>query len=124
MEMCEEPIPVVDFRDFNINVNKDDVKDTVLETLATDFLKKFEKIGFCYIINHGVPDELLEEYTSVTGKFFQLPVEKKKIFERNKTGGYHGWVGIGGEVLDSNAPGDLKESFNFCQGNFLCSIGI
>ena len=118
MDFSEETIPILDFKDYNINVDKNNVSDKVLETLAKEFMKKFEQIGFCNIINHGIPGELLEEYTSVTERFFQLPVEEKRVYERTKTGGYYGWVGIGGEGFDSNTPGDLKESFNFCQGIF------
>ncbi|KAJ0989978.1 hypothetical protein J5N97_008334 [Dioscorea zingiberensis] len=41
-----------------------------------------EDWGFFQIINHGVPDEVIEKMKVVVGEFFRLPLEEKKIYEQ------------------------------------------
>ncbi|KAJ0989975.1 hypothetical protein J5N97_008331 [Dioscorea zingiberensis] len=41
-----------------------------------------EDWGFFQIINHGVPDEVIEKMKVVVGEFFRLPLEEKKAYEQ------------------------------------------
>ncbi|KAH7659169.1 (S)-norcoclaurine synthase protein [Dioscorea alata] len=41
-----------------------------------------EDWGFFQVINHGVPDEVMEKVKVVIKEFFQLPLEEKKVYEQ------------------------------------------
>ncbi|KAI3499407.1 hypothetical protein L1887_35207 [Cichorium endivia] len=43
--------------------------------------------GFCYVTNHGIAEELMDEVFAESKKFFDLPLEDKKVM----TDVFHGW---------------------------------
>jgi isopenicillin N synthase-like dioxygenase len=66
-------------------------------------------IGFFYIVGHGVSQSVIDGIFETMMTFFQQPVHVKR------EGGFvsnRGYVQLGGEALDPNKPGDLKEAFN------------
>ncbi len=52
--------------------------------LAKEFYRVYSTIGFSYIINHGVPDELVERVFLASEKFHSLPLEQKMAVELNR----------------------------------------
>ena len=116
MDTSTQYIPIIDFQVYNVNVDKADVSKSALETLSKDVIREFEKVGFCYIINHGITDEFVQRYMSVSRQFFELPRQEKKLYERASKESYHGWIGEEEESLNNKIPGDLKETFNFYPG--------
>ena len=53
------------------------------DALAREFYRVYSTVGFSYIINHGVPDNLVERVFLASEKFHQLPLEQKMAVELN-----------------------------------------
>ena len=67
------------------------------------------KVGFIYIKNHGIPEELVSEAHEAAMNFFRLPDSTKD--EVSISDKHRGWLRQGGAVMDDGMPSDLKESF-------------
>lgn len=85
--------------------------------VAWNIHKACRETGFFYVINHGVPQTLIEDQFEFARRFFALPIEEKLAIHMEKSPANVGYEPIGGQVLDSQdlaserAPPDLKESF-------------
>ncbi|KAI1372928.1 Clavaminate synthase-like protein [Hypoxylon crocopeplum] len=66
-------IPVVDFSAWS----KGSIQDK--KRIAQELTNACQRVGFVYIINHGVPGDLLEEAFGWSKKLFDLPQEKKML---------------------------------------------
>ncbi len=69
-------------------------------------------IGFFYIINHGVPRELVARVFAESARFFALPADRKAEIAIEKSACHRGYFMVGGENLDpakQKTAGDLKE---------------
>ena len=66
-------IPVVDFSRW-YNGAADDKQQVALELADA-----CRRVGFVYVVNHGVADELLDEAFGWSKKLFDLPTEKKML---------------------------------------------
>ncbi|MFZ6053215.1 isopenicillin N synthase family dioxygenase [Halocola ammonii] len=83
------------------------------------FVKKlgeaYERIGFVAVKNHLIDESTVEKLYSEVKKFFDLPEDTKKKYEKEELAGQRGYVSFGKEhAKDSNA-GDLKEFWHFGQ---------
>lgn len=73
--------------------------------------------GFFYVVNHSVPQELIDAQFAAAKRFFDLPLDDKLAIHMKKSPTTAGYEPIGGQALDSqdasseSAPPDLKESF-------------
>lgn len=67
-------------------------------------------VGFFYIVNHGVDQDLLRSLFEGSKKFFSLPLEEKMRLDRKE---YRGYTALYSEKLDTSLKikGDPKESF-------------
>ncbi|KAF9436968.1 hypothetical protein BGZ76_002419 [Entomortierella beljakovae] len=74
-----------------------------------------KNIGFFYLKNHGVPQDLINGMFDRSEQYFRQPVEEKSKFriQRNNVG----YSGLMSEKLDPDhqTQGDLKEAFNVCK---------
>ncbi|XP_024136900.1 UPF0676 protein C1494.01 [Oryzias melastigma] len=105
-------IPVVDFSCYSLE--KTDVPDQHLLTLVTELRAAFTQVGFVFLQNYGIAQELVDAVMDTSRKFFLQPDEEKQPFSR---GNYedcynHGWISMETESLNPSKPGDLKEAFN------------
>ncbi|KAL2866140.1 isopenicillin N synthase family dioxygenase [Aspergillus lucknowensis] len=94
-----------------------------LAKVAHEVYQAFKHVGFAYIKNHGVPQELVNEAFGWSAKFFALPQSDKEKAPHPPEGWYHrGYSGIGREkvvqmVFDKDGIAerrkipDVKESF-------------
>lgn len=76
---------------------------------AQAFLDAAQSIGFFYVKNHGVPQELIDRAFEVSRQFFALPQNEKeqaRISERHR-----GFLRIGQAKMQGSTTQDLKESF-------------
>jgi isopenicillin N synthase-like dioxygenase len=79
--------------------------------------KACREIGFFYVMNHGVPQALIDAQFECARRFYALPEENKLAIHMKKSAATAGYEPIGGQILDSQdpsapkAPPDLKESF-------------
>ena len=76
--------------------------------VAQEIYHAAHNVGFLYLKNYGMSEDLLETAFSVAKSFF-VSVEKTKVpFSATLN---HGYTAINGEALDPSKPADLKETF-------------
>ncbi|ORZ26243.1 hypothetical protein BCR41DRAFT_347981 [Lobosporangium transversale] len=95
-------IPVIDFSLFT-----SDPKEC-----ARQIGEASKDIGFFYIKNHGVCQDLIDRLFSCSKRFFQQPLESKNRYLMKDL--VHGYSPINAETLDleNQRQGDLKETFD------------
>ncbi len=80
-----------------------------------DLLKQLHhaitKVGFLYIINHGVPDSLITDMIDILPKLFALPPETKEEIALHNSPHFLGYSGDGSETTAGKA--DRREQFEF-----------
>ncbi|KAI1462701.1 Clavaminate synthase-like protein [Annulohypoxylon moriforme] len=106
----EEAIPVVDFAVWS----KGSVDDK--KCIAQELTDACRRVGFVYIVNHGVSNDLLEEAFGWSKKLFDLPQERKMLAPHppgpNVHRGYS-WPGLEKVSQDIFKDGDeAKEAEN------------
>jgi isopenicillin N synthase-like dioxygenase len=84
-------------------------KREVAEAIA----KACEEVGFFYVENHGVPDNLLDDMFREAERFFCLPEEEKmKLYIGRDSSHYRGgYVPLGGETTQERK--DWHEALDF-----------
>ena len=95
--MTAEKIPTVDISGF-----PDDPE--FVDALG----RGYEEYGFCGVVGHGIPDQLIESAYAAMREFFALPQEVKNRYQ-TKTGGARGYTGFGIETAKDSSYPDLKE---------------
>jgi len=102
-------IPSVDLSDF---LSGDaERKNKFVQELG----KAYEEIGFVAVRNHGISDELIDNFYSRIKDFFALPEDTKKKYEIEGGGGQRGYTSFGKEHAKGMTAGDLKEFWHFGQ---------
>jgi isopenicillin N synthase-like dioxygenase len=77
--------------------------------VARDLLEAAETVGFFYVRNHGIAQELIARIDGIARRFFALPLEEK---QRVKVAPWHrGYIKVGEAKMYDTARIDLKESF-------------
>ena len=106
-------IPVIDFGAFGLKVkNGSEIGDDALKSLGDEVKSVLSTVGFCYLKNHGVNEDLVKDYMKVSREFFEQPEDVKRRYAMS-TEVKAGWVGFGHETLNPVRPADLKESFSY-----------
>ena len=93
-------VPRIDFSDFK--ARKGEIADQLWQA-STD-------IGFFQIVNHGIPQEQIDEAFAMTERFFALPHEIKAQYPLGK-GTNAGWE-YKSQVRPSTGTPDQKESYD------------
>lgn len=95
-------IPAVNLADFRSGGARRDA-------FVTSVGDALSQVGFFSVLDHAVPDSLLEESYRVARGFFSLPATTKSTYRDPKAAGQRGYTGFGVEhAKDASAP-DLKE---------------
>lgn len=101
-------IPIIDFESYSLD--RDGPAD--LNKLGTELCNAFEEIGFCYLKNHGISEQVISHAFNSSLKFFLQPVKEKEKFSRSLNYN-HGWVALEREKLNPERKvGDYKEAYN------------
>ena len=66
--------------------------------------------GFFYIVNHGVPQAVIDRAMAAARRFFAHPVETKRQVAVNKR--HRGWHALGGALMYEATKPDHKEFFS------------
>ncbi|KAJ5306193.1 hypothetical protein N7508_005208 [Penicillium antarcticum] len=91
------------------------------QQLAQSIYDVCTQVGFFYIINHGIPDEMVKEIHNAAERFFGLPEEQKMTFYIGNSPKFRGYSPLGSEKStgtddDPIAPEDavsaLSEAFD------------
>jgi isopenicillin N synthase-like dioxygenase len=69
-----------------------------LDGVAADLDHAYEKIGFFYALNHGVPDDTIERAFAASRRFHALPLEQKLALRLDDNN-------IGYLPIDASIPG-------------------
>jgi isopenicillin N synthase-like dioxygenase len=107
--MSTHSIPVVDLSEFTSG--GDQQKYHFVEALG----KAFEDVGFVSVKNHGVSQELVDNYYAAIKKFFELSSEAKKKYEIPGLAGQRGYTSFGKEQAKGFDSPDLKEFWQMGQ---------
>ncbi|CUF89090.1 2OG-Fe(II) oxygenase, putative [Bodo saltans] len=85
-----------------------DANTVAVQQCARSIREAFRTMGFMYIENHGIPQELQDQLDASSRKFFKLPLEEKMRIRMSRGGlAWRGFFPVGGE-LTSGKP-DIKE---------------
>lgn len=108
-DILYDNIPSLDLADF---YGKDqDKKQKFVDALGT----AYNNIGFVAIRNHFLNDEMQQKLYTVIKKYFALPDDVKKKYERMDIAGQRGYTGKGKEHAKGRNTGDLKEFYHVGQ---------
>jgi isopenicillin N synthase-like dioxygenase len=100
-------IPIIDLTAF---IKSDTASQ---QAVAKQIYYACHKIGFMYLQNSGIFQDLIAQVFKHSQSFFNLPLEVKQQLAWKNEFSNTGYVGIERESLDPHQPGDLKEAFNF-----------
>lgn len=84
-----------------------------------EFVRKlglaFQRVGFVGVINHGVDQQLVDDFYEASRRFFALPEEVKRKYEIAGLAGQRGYTSFGKEHAKHSKVADLKEFFQIGQ---------
>jgi isopenicillin N synthase-like dioxygenase len=83
--------------------------DHARHRLAEEIRDACERVGFLYVMNHGVPEQLVEDMFSASESFFALPDKEKMKLRLGKHTSFRGYLPSG--AAGGTAPGNRKEAF-------------
>lgn len=104
-------IPKVDFEPF---LNGD---PAARRRVADEIHAACGEYGFLNVVNLPLPAGLVQRVSAKAKEFFALPGEVKDAIGRSDLDVISGYVGVAVEHLDTQRPGDLKESFSLNQAS-------
>ena len=107
--MSDRVIPLIDLDKF-VNGSEAE-KHSEVEKIG----EAFHKVGFVGVINHGIPQELVDAFYKASKDFFSLPVATKKSYEIAGLAGQRGYTSFGKEHAKQSQVADLKEFFQIGQ---------
>jgi len=86
-------------------------------SVAKEIANACKDVGFFYVINHGIPNELLNQVQIQMNHFFALTSEEKTKISIGLSNCHRGYFGLGEENLETGEEKleptyDLKEGFD------------
>ncbi|XP_047502418.1 UPF0676 protein C1494.01-like [Penaeus chinensis] len=82
------------------------------DRVGREVCQAFSGIGFVYLKNHGLPNEMVKEVNDSSGKFFQLENTKKRKYERGVVD-IQGYTAVGRERLSEDRTAqEFRESYD------------
>lgn len=92
-------VPTIDLKEI-------ESEDELVRVKCREKLRKAaEEWGVMHLVNHGIPDELLNRLKEAGAEFFSLPVEEKEKYANDQaSGNVQGY----GSKLANNASGQLE----------------
>ncbi len=84
------------------------------EQLAADLHDALTQVGFFFIVNHGIPQDLIDRVFNQAARFHELPLDEKVALKRNAANA--GYVALGGgrsrsSAIDSHHKPNLNAAF-------------
>nr|XP_027232412.1 UPF0676 protein C1494.01-like [Penaeus vannamei] len=102
-------IPVVDLGQLG---SSDEPSTAEWDRVGREVCQAFSGIGFVYLKNHGLPNEMVKEVNESSGKFFQLEDNTKRKYERGVVD-IQGYTAIGRERLSEDRRAqEFRESYD------------
>lgn len=102
-------IPTVDLSDF---LSGDTArKNKFVQELG----KAYKTVGFVAVQNHGIDQQLVNDFYKSVEDFFSLPIETKLQYEVSGLAGQRGYTSFGKEHAKHSQAADLKEFWQIGQ---------
>ena len=79
-------IPVIDIR----NLYSDVPSET--DRIANDFIEAYSSLGFSYITNHGIDNQIISDVFDASKEFHSLPLSEKNKIALNEL--HRGYIAI------------------------------
>ncbi|KAI8986155.1 Clavaminate synthase-like protein [Trametes punicea] len=100
-------IPIIDLKEI------DKPGPTIRKALADAVRDACMNVGFLYVKNHGISEDIIERAFAASKEFFSLPLEKKMELDIRKAANFKGYNPILSSNNDPLNRGDLHEGFEF-----------
>ncbi|KAJ6453196.1 hypothetical protein C8R47DRAFT_1168449 [Mycena vitilis] len=100
-------IPVIDLSQIS------STEPAVRRGLVDEIKLACMEVGFFYVKNHGISEEIMQTTLTQMQRFFDLPLEDKLEVENKKTANFMGYSPVLSGNNDPNGAGDLQEGFEF-----------
>jgi len=107
--MAKRTIPVVDLSKFTEGNTRQ--RNAFVKKLG----KAFHELGFVGVKNHGVSQQLIDDFYAASKAFFALPTKVKRGYEIKELAGQRGYTSFGTEHAKQSKVADLKEFFQIGQ---------
>jgi len=95
-----------------IDVSGLGIEETATQRVAAAIGAACRDIGFFYVVDHGVPQALIDAAFAASRRFFAAPGAVKETVSIKRSPHNRGYVGPKVESLDPSKLPDLKEAFN------------
>ena len=79
-------------------------------SLARELTAVYHDIGFAVLIDHGLPEGLIDAVFDMMGTFFALPDAQKRLIDKATSPHFRGWESVGTEFTN-NRP-DIREQID------------
>ncbi|KAI0629820.1 2OG-Fe-II oxygenase [Trametes polyzona] len=96
-------------------INLEEARSTnhaVRRALADQIRDACVNVGFFYVKNHGIPEDLISATVQAAKRFFALPAEAKAALDIHKSANFKGYTALLGENTNPANRGDLHEGFD------------
>ncbi|KAH9972006.1 2OG-Fe-II oxygenase [Lactifluus volemus] len=100
-------IPIVDLKCIN------DPDPELQQTLAKQIRDACINVGFFYVTNHGIPEQVIAAALKNMKTYFALPLETKRELDYTKTPNFKGYNAVLSSNNDPDGAGDMHEGFEF-----------
>ena len=99
-------------KDIGLSI-QDDPSEGVLMAFGRNLRKSLSSVGFVYIRDHGVAEDLIKDAMKASKEYFLLPTKIKEAFPRDPEV-QQGYVAPGREIFDQNEDGTKVVSYSGC----------
>lgn len=97
------PIPMIDISGFANGTDEE------RERIAADVARACEEIGFVLFTGHGVPQQIIDAFLDVSRRFFELPLDQKRLVKSPTNNLFQGYAHPGPNQGDHTSE---RQSFN------------
>ncbi len=114
-----DSVPVIDFG----GMLTDDPKAKA--EVAAKLRDACSNVGFFYVANHGIPQDLIDRTFDQSERFFKISAEDKAAIHVKKSSHLIGYVGMEEENADPTVgKGDIHEGFDFIAEDVQTPFGL
>ena len=103
--MTNQALPIIDMATYR--ASEPDAKARLIAEIAD----KSRRLGFFYLVNHGVPESLLADQLEWSRRFFDLPQADKAALDFRNLEVRRGYEPMASQTLQAGMPPDQKEGF-------------
>jgi len=103
-------IPIVDMKNLDLG-NSGKVSSGSLDQVSKELDAAFSSVGFVYLKNHGISQDVVDGVLKTSRDFFQLPDTVKNAYRRSAHH-YDGYTGKDQEILENKSSHEIREAYD------------